>query len=90
MVQKCCIEGCTRGWLDGKLRGFHFPLKSRPDIAAEWIKFVGKENWTPTGNNALCYEHFENTLHNPNAINCYNFEMILFSIISWKLILTRT
>ena len=64
MGKNCCIEGCTRGLLDGKFRGFHFPLKSRPDIAAEWIKFVGKENWTPTGNNALCYEHFENTLIN--------------------------
>ena len=64
MGKNCSIEGCTRGLLDGKFRGFHFPLKSRPDIAAEWIKFVGKENWTPTGNNALCYEHFENTLIN--------------------------
>ena len=62
--KNCSIEGCTRGLLDGKFRGFHFPLKSRPDIAAEWIKFVGKENWTPIGNNALCYEHFENTLIN--------------------------
>jgi len=64
MGKNCCIEGCTRGLLDGKFHGFHFPLKSRPDIAAEWIKFVGKENWTPTGNNALCYEHLENTLIN--------------------------
>ena len=41
MGKNCCIEGCTRGLLDGKFCGFHFPLKSRPDIAAEWIKSFG-------------------------------------------------
>ena len=59
MVNTCSIDGCQRGWVDDKFRGFSFPFKKRQDILDTWIKFVGKKNWIPNKHSALCYEHIE-------------------------------
>ena len=59
MVNTCSIDGCQRGWVDDKFRGFSFPFKKRQDILDTWIKFVGKKNWIPNKHSALCYEHFQ-------------------------------
>ena len=59
MVQRCCIDNCKRGWVDGKFRGFKFPFKKRHGIIDQWIKFVNKKDWNPSDNCSLCYEHFD-------------------------------
>ena len=64
MVNTCCIDGCKRGWVDGKFRGFTFPTKKRPEITTKWKEFVGKKNWTPTDHSTICYKHFDTKFYN--------------------------
>lgn len=47
------IYYCTKkNWL------FRFPL-SKPEICQAWVKAVGKQNFSPTGNSRICSEHFD-------------------------------
>ena len=57
MGRDCCIDGCSRGWINGVYHGFRFKLDS--DIYAQWVSFFGKENWVPLKDTTICFEHFE-------------------------------
>lgn len=59
MVNTCCIDGCKRGWIDGKFRGFRFPFKKRQEIIDKWVEFVSKSDWNPSEHSLLCHEHFD-------------------------------
>ena len=66
MVNKCSFFGCTKVYVrvnqtdtEEEFHGFHFPIKKRPELAAEWERFVNRQDWNATEHSVLCYTHFE-------------------------------
>ena len=62
MVNKCVVFGCKSGYLscqEKNVSTFSFPLE-KPKLLRNWIKFVKRENWTPTKYSVICIKHFEN------------------------------
>ena len=72
MVNKCAVWGCKRGYenqeqekQDEDYHAFHFPVGEKKEhLLQEWMKFVNRNNWTPTKNSVICEFHFEEHLIN--------------------------
>ena len=51
MINACVVFGRKSGYSSQsqKVSGFSFPFKES-DLLALWIKFVNRENWSPSKN----------------------------------------
>ena len=60
MVNKCAYVGCNSGYATctEKRSLFSFPL-NKPDLNAQWVRFVNRDEWKPTKSSVLCDLHFE-------------------------------
>ena len=61
MVNKCAAPSCRSGYVKNgtkKITTFHFPLK-KIELNKLWIRFVNRQNWSPTKHSVLCEYHFE-------------------------------
>ena len=70
MVNKCAAHGCLSGYvckkdvganseeLNVNISSFRFPLK-KPELCAQWERFINRRDWKPSANSVLCELHFE-------------------------------
>ena len=72
MVNKCAAHGCFLGYvfkkdvranseaegLNVNILSFHFPLR-KPELCAQWERYVNRCDWKQRANSVLCELHFE-------------------------------
>ncbi|XP_076854820.1 ARL14 effector protein [Brachyhypopomus gauderio] len=55
----CSALGCTNRFVKGsEIRFYRFPI-SKPQLAEQWVRSLGRKNFVPTTNSCLCSEHFQ-------------------------------
>ena len=59
MPSKCSAFGCRSGYdaVSERVSCFKFPFE-KSELLADWVRFVGRKDWTPTKNDSLCIKHF--------------------------------
>uniref|UniRef100_A0A8C2WQG4 THAP domain-containing protein 1 n=1 Tax=Cyclopterus lumpus TaxID=8103 RepID=A0A8C2WQG4_CYCLU len=58
MVQTCSAYGCKNRYHKDKDISFHkFPL-ARPDVGAQWVAAMRRNNFKPTKYSNICSQHF--------------------------------
>ena len=66
MVTHGCLSGCVckkdvganSEELNVNISSFRFPLK-KPELCAQWERFVNRRDWKPSANSVLYELHFE-------------------------------
>ncbi|XP_031413743.1 ARL14 effector protein [Clupea harengus] len=80
----CSAVGCTNRFVKGsEIRFYRFPI-SKPHLADQWVRSLGRKNFVPTTNSCLCSEHFQ-----PDCFRDYNGKPFLRedavpTIFSWN------
>ncbi|KAF5897746.1 ARL14 effector protein, partial [Clarias magur] len=68
----CSALGCTNRFVKGsEIRFYRFPI-SKPQLAEQWVRSLGRKNFVPTTNSCLCSEHFL-----PDCFRDYNGKQFL-------------
>ncbi|XP_072527300.1 ARL14 effector protein [Salminus brasiliensis] len=68
----CSALGCTNRFIKGsEIRFYRFPI-SKPQLAEQWVRSLGRKNFVPTTNSCLCSEHFQ-----PDCFRDYNGKQFL-------------
>ncbi|XP_062845975.1 ARL14 effector protein [Trichomycterus rosablanca] len=68
----CSALGCTNRFVKGsEIRFYRFPI-SKPQLAEQWVRSLGRKNFAPTTNSCLCSEHFL-----PDCFRDYNGKQFL-------------
>ncbi|XP_026873485.2 ARL14 effector protein [Electrophorus electricus] len=68
----CSALGCTNRFIKGsEIRFYRFPI-SKPQLAEQWVRSLGRKNFAPTTNSCLCSEHFQ-----PDCFRDYNGKQFL-------------
>ncbi|TRY56624.1 hypothetical protein DNTS_011033, partial [Danionella cerebrum] len=50
---------CSNRFVKGsEIRFYRFPI-SKPQLAEQWVRSLGRKNFIPTQNSCLCSEHFQ-------------------------------
>lgn len=68
----CSALGCTNRFVKGsEIRFYRFPI-SKPQLAEQWVRSLGRKNFVPTTNSCLCSDHFL-----PDCFRDYNGKQFL-------------
>ncbi|XP_028812196.1 ARL14 effector protein isoform X2 [Denticeps clupeoides] len=55
----CSAAGCTNRFVKGsEIRFYRFPI-SKPQLAEQWVRSLGRKNFVAGPNTCLCSEHFQ-------------------------------
>ncbi|KAM9852971.1 THAP domain-containing protein 5-like [Aulostomus maculatus] len=58
MPKYCSVPNCKNDSGGGDRRSFYkFPLQD-PERLQQWLRNMGRENWTPSRHQYICHEHF--------------------------------
>ncbi|XP_030622532.1 ARL14 effector protein [Chanos chanos] len=72
MPVSCAAIGCTNRFIKGsEIRFYRFPI-SKPQLAEQWVRSLGRKSFVPTPNSCLCSEHFQ-----PDCFRDYNGKQFL-------------
>ncbi|XP_051577606.1 ARL14 effector protein-like [Myxocyprinus asiaticus] len=59
MPISCSATDCSNRFVKGsEIRFYRFPI-SKPQLAEQWVRSLGRKNFVPTQNSCLCSEHFQ-------------------------------
>ncbi|XP_055059825.1 ARL14 effector protein isoform X2 [Misgurnus anguillicaudatus] len=68
----CSAIDCSNRFVKGsEIRFYRFPI-SKPQLAEQWVRSLGRKNFVPTQNSCLCSEHFQ-----PDCFRDYNGKLFL-------------
>ncbi|KAI7814049.1 ARL14 effector protein [Triplophysa rosa] len=72
MPISCSAIDCSNRFVKGsEIRFYRFPI-SKPQLAEQWVRSLGRKNFVPTQNSCLCSEHFQ-----PDCFRDYNGKLFL-------------
>ncbi|XP_051989650.1 ARL14 effector protein-like [Xyrauchen texanus] len=72
MPISCSAVDCSNRFVKGSdIRFYRFPI-SKPQLAEQWVRSLGRKNFVPTQNSCLCSEHFQ-----PDCFRDYNGKLFL-------------
>ncbi|XP_056318825.1 ARL14 effector protein [Danio aesculapii] len=72
MPISCSAVDCSNRFVKGsEIRFYRFPI-SKPQLAEQWVRSLGRKNFVPTQNSCLCSEHFQ-----PDCFRDYNGKLFL-------------
>ncbi|XP_063046026.1 ARL14 effector protein [Engraulis encrasicolus] len=80
----CSAVQCQNKFIKGsEIRFYRFPI-SKPQLAEQWVRSLGRKNFVPTTNSCLCSEHFQSDCFRDYNGKPFLREDAVPTIFSWN------